>query len=103
MTLILDFDVTKTQVVSVKTDIETNYSIVCPLTCSLQPPPAYVSETGSTITAITALATTVDVGPHTISLYCASSNYPTFVTAKTYTFVLTVQHCIVNTLTLSPV
>jgi hypothetical protein len=50
MVVIRNFDFTKTQTVSVTTDIETNYGLVCNFVASLSSPPSYVSITGKIIT-----------------------------------------------------
>jgi hypothetical protein len=103
MVLTLNFDSTVTQTLAVKTDIEINYAIVCSLTCSLVSPPVYLTKVASNLTANALAATTADVGPHNINVNCVSTNFPATVTAKTYTFVLTVKYCQVNSLTLSPI
>lgn len=89
MTLIRDFDTTKTQTFNIKTDVETsNPSILCPLACNLVTPPTYVTKSGNTITADATLTTSANVGTQTISLQCSSIAYSASVVSKTYTFSL---------------
>jgi hypothetical protein len=105
MVFIRDFDPTQTQTFTIKTDVEVAYSLVCAYTATLLTPTAYsyVSLTGSTISVNPALTSTADVGLHTISIQATSTLYPGSVTAKTYTFVLDIRHCVVNTMTLDPI
>jgi len=100
MVLIRDFDTTKTQTVSITTDILTSYSLVCNLAASLVSPPTYVSIAGLTITVDPSLTTQADVGLHTISVLVDSSDYPANVIDVTYTFTLNVQHCVVTVMSI---
>jgi hypothetical protein len=60
----------------VKTDIETTYApLVCPLSCSLVTPPAYVTKSGLTIS----------------------------VKDVVYTFALAIEYCVVDTYTLNAI
>ena len=90
MSIIRDFDSTKTQTFTVTTDVQTSYSLVCNIVASLVSPPAYVSISGTTITVNASLTTQSDAGPHTISVLVDSADYPTSVTDVTYTFTLDV-------------
>jgi hypothetical protein len=100
MVLIRDFDTTKTQTVSITTDIQSSYSLVCNLAASLINPPSYVSIAGLTITVDPSLTTQADVGLHTISVLVDSSDYPENVIDATYTFTLDVQHCVVTVMSI---
>jgi hypothetical protein len=105
MTLIRNFDTTKTQTFYFKTDIEVTHSLVCGLTATLLTPESYpyVSLSGLTISVDPSLTSASNVGLHTISIQATSTLYPGSVTAKTYTFVLDIQHCVVSTMTLAAI
>ena len=90
MVIIRNFDSTKTQTVSVTTDIETNYGLVCNFVPTLSSPPSYVSITGKTITVDASLTTLADIGMHTISVVVDSADYPTSVLDAIYNFTLDV-------------
>jgi hypothetical protein len=58
---------------------------------------------GTTITANAALTLASDVGANTITINCASLDYPALVIARQYQFVLQVNHCTVNTFTIAAI
>jgi len=103
MNLIRDFDGILTQAVSIKTDVEISTSLVCPLMCTATGFPAFASWTGSIIQVNGPLTTIADAGTHVLSLNCGSIAYPADVAPQTYTFTITVQHCVVNTFTISSI
>ena len=90
MVVIRNFDSTKTQTVSVTTDIETNYGLLCNFVASLSSPPIYTSITGKTITVDVSLTTLANIGMQTISVVVDSADYPTSVVDAIYTFTLDV-------------
>ena len=90
MVIIRNFESTKTQTVSVTTDIETNYGLVCNFVANLYRPPIYVSITGKTITVDTSLTTLADIGMQTISFVVDSADYLTSIVDAIYTFTLDV-------------
>ena len=96
MVLIRDFDTTKTQTVSITTDILTNHSLVCNLAASLVSPPTYVSIAGLIITVDPSLTFLFDEGLNTISVLVDSSDYPTDVVGVIYTFTIDVKSCSVT-------
>ena len=100
MVVIRNFDSTKTQTVSVTTDIETNYGLLCNFVASLSSPPIYMSITGKTITVDVSLTTLANIGMQTISVVVDSADYPTSVVDAIYTFTLDVQHCVVSVMTI---
>jgi hypothetical protein len=100
MSLTRNFDVIQTQTFDIFTDLRTTYGIACPLTCSLVSPPAYISQSGSTITVTSSSTSSSDVGPHTINIQCVSSNFPGSVTAVTYSFILTIQECVASSMSI---
>jgi hypothetical protein len=64
MDLVRNFDADKTQIIVAKTDIETNYGLICSFTAELVNPPTFVTLSGSTINVIAAQTTAQDVGSH---------------------------------------
>jgi hypothetical protein len=83
--------------------VEDQYNLLCEYylaTLLYQASYPFVSLIAETITVDTAATTAADVGLHTISITSSSAFYPGTVADKTYTFVLNVQHCVVNTMTL---
>ena len=86
MTLIRDLDTIKSQTFAVTTDIKVNYSIDCPVICSLisPTPTGYVFLNVSTVTADATLTTQADVGSKTVKIECDSMNYPSLVTNKIF-------------------
>lgn len=64
--LIRDFHSILTQPVIVKTDVEINFGVVCPLTATLVNPPAFVTMSNFVLSADESQTTVADVGPTTI-------------------------------------
>ena len=92
--------VTSTQTVEIKTDVElANSAIVCPFTVtSMTPSAAYISLSANTISVNAALIVLPgDLGTHTFTIAVVSSNFPTTVLQKTYTFNVVVT-CAVTSL-----
>lgn len=96
MVVVRYYDTTKTQTVSVTTDILTNYSLVCNLAATLISPPIYVSLAGLTITVDPSLTFWFDVGLKTISVLVDSLDYPSDVVGVIYTFTIDVKSCSVT-------
>lgn len=100
MTATRFFDTTVTQTYTIDTDLTTN-GISCTLTCSLVSPPAYVSLSGSTLVVDVSLTTEANGGTTTnVSVLCDSATYPTLVADRILTFDVTINHCVVNTMTI---
>jgi len=104
MVLIRDFDSAKTQSFKVTTDVEATYGLICNYVASLTPTWTYVSLAGSTasytITAYPVPTVLADVGVHAISISVVSLEYSATVATEIYTFDLTIQHCVVNTMSI---
>ena len=80
---------TSAQTVVIKTDFElANPAIVCPFTVTtMTPSAAYISLSSNTISVNGALIVLPgDLGTHTFTITVVSSNFPTTVLQKTYTF-----------------
>ena len=84
----------------IRDSVQTSYNLFCAYTATFVGPPAFVSIYGSTLTVDESATSATDVTQHTITVNVASSLYPLTVTAKQYTFILDIQHCVVNTMTL---
>ena len=67
---------------------------------TLVTPPTFVSLATTTISLDPLLTTGADVAVYTVSVLVRSELYDTTVLSETYTFLVDVQHCIVNTLTI---
>lgn len=84
--LIRNFDTTKTQTVTVSSDLEQTYGIQCAFSASLVSPPAWATISGSTITLDESKTVAGDVGSTTITVLVDSQLYPSQVIDLTYTF-----------------
>lgn len=102
MNIIRDFDGVITQSFTISTDLLAS-GITCPLSCSAASWPAYAQLNSFVVSADTALTTAADVGPHVLSVTCGSIAYPATVASKSYSFTVTVQHCVVNTFSIAAI
>ena len=103
MLMTRDLGTSLTQTLTIETDLNITPNFIdCPLTCSLVNPPAFASLSGTTVTlnSLQTTAADVDNSPHTIQMSCDSTNHPADVTDQTYQFDLTINHCVVNTMTI---
>jgi hypothetical protein len=96
MVLTRDFDSIKTQQFTIRTDVQNGFGVVCAVTATLVSPPIFVTLQDDIISVDESLTTVADVGPITISVLVDSLDFPAQVADVTYSFVLDVQHCVVN-------
>ena len=76
--------------------------MVCSYVASLVSPPTFVSLVGDQIYVTSSQTTDSDAVSHLISVLVISAKYPATVSSVTYTFMLNVQNCVVNTMIIDP-
>lgn len=86
MTVIRNFDLTKTQTFSVTTNLQTLYGISCNIACTKSGGPAYVTLAGMTITVNVSATTSANAGTQTVTLNCDSADFASSVVEKNYSF-----------------